>query len=131
MFQNTLRSLAYTAALAFAVFTSSPSLNAQSTQGGVRGSVIDPLKAGIGNAKVTLVNDATGESKSALTHENGGYDFPAIPPATYALIAENPSFKKFERKNVVVGTQEIFDGRSEAGCGVGLRERSGDRRRCR
>ena len=108
MSQNQLRRLAHTAVLSLSLIASSLSLNAQSTQGGVRGSVIDPLKAGIGNAKVTLINDATGESKSALTHEGGGYDFSSIPPATYTLIAESPSFKKFERKNVVVGTQEYL-----------------------
>lgn len=100
------RSLAKTALLSIAIVSSSVYLAAQSFQGGVRGSVIDPLKAGIGNAKVTLVNEATGEAKSALTHENGGYDFTSLVPATYTLIAESPSFKRFERKNVVIGTQE-------------------------
>ena len=108
MLSKTLRSLAQTAVLSLAILSSALSLSAQSFQGGVRGSVIDPLKAGIGNAKVTIINDATGEAKSALTHENGGFDFPSLVPATYTLIAESPSFKKFERKNVVIGTQEYL-----------------------
>ena len=108
MFQNTLRNFAHTVVLSVALVTSSLYLSAQSTQGGVRGSVIDPLKAGIGNAKVTITNDGTGESKSVLTHEGGGFDFSSLAPATYTLIAESPSFKKFERKNVVVGTQEYL-----------------------
>jgi len=100
------RSLAQTAVLSFAIISSAPYLTAQSTQGGVRGSVIDQQKAAVGNAKVTIINDATKEAKSALTNDGGGYDFPSLAPATYTIIAENPGFKRFERKNVIVGTQE-------------------------
>ena len=102
------RSLAKTALLSIAFVSSSVYLSAQSFQGGVRGSVLDPLKAGIGGAKVTLMNEGTGEAKSALTHENGGYDFTSLVPATYTLTAESPSFKRFERKNIIIGTQEYL-----------------------
>ncbi|HEY3936006.1 MAG TPA: TonB-dependent receptor [Bryobacteraceae bacterium] len=81
---------------------------AQSTQGGVRGAVSDASGAMIAGVKVTLTNDATGEPRSALTNSNGGYAFNDVVPATYTLTAESPSFKKFERKNVIVATQEFL-----------------------
>ena len=103
-----LRSLAQTAILSIGLISSATFLTAQSYQGGVRGSVIDPQKAGIANAKVSIVNTATGEAKSALTKASGEYDFASLIPGTYNLIAESPSFKQFDRKNVVVGTQEYL-----------------------
>ena len=79
---------------------------AQSYQGGVRGTVNDQQGAAIPAAKVTLTNTATGESRAAVTNGSGGFDFTSLVPSTYMLVVESPSFKKFERKNVIVGTQE-------------------------
>lgn len=103
-----LRGFAHSALLCSALVFSASYVSGQSFDGGVRGSVVDASKAGVANAKVTIINDATSEARSVLTHESGGYDFPTLVPSTYTLIAEAPSFKKFERKNVVVGTQEYL-----------------------
>src|SRR5450432_462788 len=92
-------------------------LVAQSYQGGVRGTVDDPQGAAIARAKVTLTNDATGESRSELANNDGGFEFTRLIPATYTLDAEAPNFKKFQRKNIIVGTQEfvIVDVRLDVG----------------
>jgi hypothetical protein len=79
----------------------------QSTQGGVRGTVADSSGAAIGSVKVTLTNSATGEPRSTTTNSAGTYDFEAVVPATYTITAESPSFKKYERTNIIVGTQEF------------------------
>ncbi|HUO31432.1 MAG TPA: carboxypeptidase-like regulatory domain-containing protein, partial [Bryobacteraceae bacterium] len=81
-------------------------LVAQSYQGGVRGTVEDVQGASIAKAVVTLTNDKTGEARSAVTNGNGGFEFTQLVPSTYTLVAESPNFKKFERKNIIVGTQE-------------------------
>ena len=61
----------------------------------------------------------TGPAKlaAALSNGEGGFEFTAVVPATYTLVAETPSFKRFERKNIIVGTQEfvIVDVRLEIG----------------
>jgi hypothetical protein len=80
---------------------------AQSTQGGVHGAVTDASGAAVANAKVSLTNEGTGEVRSATTNSAGFYDFSNVVPASYTVQAETPSFKKFERKNVLVGTQEF------------------------
>ncbi len=96
------------AATAVAIFSlATSSLLAQNTQGGVRGTVQDQQGATVPKAKVTLTNDGTGEARTALTNDSGGYEFTQVVPATYTLDAESPSFKKFERKNIIVGTQEF------------------------
>lgn len=85
----------------------SASLFGQSYQGAIRGIVTDPQGASISTAKITLLNDATGLSRNTLTNASGEYAFNTLDPATYTLTAETPSFKKFERKNVIVATQEL------------------------
>ncbi len=89
----------------------------QSTQGGVRGTVTDAQGAAVPGAKVVLISQGTGEPRNAVTNNDGIYDFPDVIPATYNVMAESPSFKKFERTNVLVGTQEFVtvDVRLEVG----------------
>ncbi len=90
---------------------------AQSTQGGVHGAVTDATGAAVANAKVTLTNEGTNEARTSTTNAAGFYDFSNVVPSTYTVVAESPSFKKFERKNVIVGTQEFVtvDVRLEVG----------------
>ena len=90
---------------------------AQSTQGGVHGAVTDASGAAVPNAKVTLTNLGTSEARTATTNSAGFYDFSNVVPANYSIVAESTSFKKFERTNVIVGTQEYVtvDVRLEVG----------------
>jgi trimeric autotransporter adhesin len=96
------------AVLAAILSVTTVALMAQSTQGGVRGTVTDQTGAAVANAKVSLINDGTNETRSLVTNSEGGYDFNLVVPATYTITAEAPSFKKFSRKNVIVATQEYL-----------------------
>jgi hypothetical protein len=80
----------------------------QSTLGGIRGTVTDPSGAPIPNVKVTLTNAGTGEPRSTLTNGSGSYDFSAVVPSTYTVSAEASSFKKYDRENIVLGTQQFL-----------------------
>ena len=95
----------------------STGLWAQSTQGGIRGSVTDASGAAIPNVKVLLINEGTAVQREGVTNSAGLYDFQNVVPATYTVTVEAPSFKKFERKNVLIGTQEFVtvDVRMEVG----------------
>ena len=90
------------------LFALAAALWAQSYHGGVRGVVQDPGGAVIADAKLTLVNQATSTSRSALSNQQGEYVFSSIDPATYTLVVEAPGFKRFEQKEIVVGTQEFL-----------------------
>jgi len=80
---------------------------AQSTQGGVRGAVTDSSGAAIANVKVVLINEGTTIQREGVTNSSGLYDFQNVVPATYTVTAESPSFKKFERRAILIGTQEF------------------------
>jgi hypothetical protein len=81
-------------------------LYAQSYYGGIRGVVQDPNGGAVANAKVSLINEGTSETRSALTNGAGEYIYSEVVPATYSLVSEAPGFKKFERKGIIVGTQQ-------------------------
>ncbi|HYZ85791.1 MAG TPA: carboxypeptidase-like regulatory domain-containing protein, partial [Bryobacteraceae bacterium] len=89
----------------------------QSFQGGVRGSVSDAGGAMMPEAKVTLIDEATNTSRSTLTNSTGEYNFTAVNPSTYTLVVEAPGFKKFDKKSIIVGTQQFLtiDPRLEVG----------------
>ncbi len=89
-----------------ALFLSSSSAWAQTAFGNIRGTVVDQAGAAIANAKVTLLEEATGLTRSALTSTEGEYVFANINPNTYTVIVEQAGFKKTERKSIVVGTQQ-------------------------
>lgn len=81
-------------------------LGAQSYYGGLRGTVVDQNGGAVVNSKVTLTDQGTGAQRSTLSSQSGEYLFSELVPATYSLSVESPGFKKFERKEIVVGTQQ-------------------------
>ena len=82
-------------------------LPAQNFVGGVRGSIQDPGGAVIADAKISLINTATGVGRSTLSNALGEYVFSQVEPATYSITAEAPGFKKLTHPGVIVGTQEF------------------------
>ena len=78
---------------------------AQSIYGSIRGLVMDPASAAIPNAKVTLTNEGTAAQRGEQSNNLGEYVFNQVIPGTYTVAVEAPGFKKFERKNLVLETQ--------------------------
>ena len=78
---------------------------AQSTYGGLRGIVADAGGGVLASSKVGLLNEGTGEVRSALTLATGEYLFSQVIPGSYTISVENPGFKKYSRKGVLVETQ--------------------------
>src|SRR5262249_49270648 len=63
-------------------------LSGQTTTGTISGTVIDPAGALIPGAMVSVTNEATGDSRSALTSESGNFSLPSLLPATYTIRVE-------------------------------------------
>src|SRR5436305_1215553 len=78
----------------------------QSYYGGIRGTVADQNGGVVGAAKVTLTAEGTGTLRSTVSSQSGEFVFTEVPPATYTVTVESPGFKRFDRKGVVVGTQQ-------------------------
>jgi trimeric autotransporter adhesin len=80
--------------------------SAQSYYGGLRGTVLDPHGSAVPTAKVKIADQGTGTVRTTLSGAEGEFVFPELVPGTYTVEVESPGFKKFERKDVVVGTQQ-------------------------
>jgi hypothetical protein len=78
----------------------------QSIYSSIRGQVADSGGGTIANAKVSLVNEATNDIRTTVTSASGEYSFTQVIPSGYMVIVESPGFKKFERKNILLETQQ-------------------------
>ena len=66
-----------------------PAASAQAVSGTILGTVTDPTGAVISNAKVTLVNEGTGLTRTVTTDANGEYTAPSLPTGSYTVIGGN------------------------------------------
>ncbi len=82
-------------------------LEAQYTTGTVQGTVLDPAGAVIPQAKVTLINLGTNQSRSFETGMDGLYTFAAIPPGKYQIIVEATGFSKSTVEINAVSSQTL------------------------
>src|SRR5437763_6638967 len=99
------RSLTVALSVAFVLSTCS-FLQGQSTYGAVTGSVTDPSGAAITDAKVTLTNLGTAETRTQPTNADGLYSFVNLIPGNYEIDVEKPGFKHITRTPIVVEVQQ-------------------------
>ena len=73
---------------------------AQTGTTSVRGVVLDRTGASVSDAKVSLTGVGQGLNRVVQTHENGEYEFLALPPGAYTLTVEKDGFRKHDQRNV-------------------------------
>ena len=71
-----------------------PWLHAQTESGTVSGTVTDPSGATIPNARVTVQNTETGQTRNGVTNSTGFFSFPALPPGPYVVNVSTDNFQK-------------------------------------
>ena len=71
------------------------------------GRVADPSGAVLSNVKISVVNEATGSSREALTNDNGDFTMIEVPPGSYRVEFEEAGFKKNVQKNVIVQVNQV------------------------
>jgi len=76
------------AVLATLVLPIQPSALAQTTSATLTGTVFDASGAVVGNATVTLKNEASGDLRATVSNGEGYFSFAAVPPGTYSVIVE-------------------------------------------
>ena len=60
------------------------------------------------NAKVTIKNEGTGESRTVSTDASGHYAVPNLPPTVYTMTAEATGFQKFESTHNVLASNSTI-----------------------
>ena len=73
---------------------------AQQVTGSISGSVVDSTGSVMVGATVKLVSEATSAVRTAATDVEGNFVFTAVAPGIYAVSAEQPGFKKFEKQHI-------------------------------
>jgi hypothetical protein len=94
----------FIAVLAFLLLSATISLQAQTTNGSIQGTVTDPNGGAIAGASVTARNLDTGLTQSTTSTEAGIYSLPNLPPGRYSVTVEAPNLKKYSREGVTVAT---------------------------
>lgn len=85
------------------------SVSAQSGTTRVFGTVVDQAGAAVPGATVTLTNPETGFTRTVTTNDQGGYNFSALPPATYRLEITATNFKKSVRTDIQALIEKPFE----------------------
>lgn len=82
------------------IFCLAFSVSAQQVTTSVKGLVKDTNDAIVPGVKVTLIDTATRDEKSATTKEDGTFVITDVRVGTYSLIAEGAGFKKLQVSNI-------------------------------
>ena len=75
---------------------------AQTSTGGISGTIQDPSGAVLPSAKLTLTNLDTNDLRSQTSNEDGVFIFSAVPPGRYRLDIEKAGFKKLVQEPLAV-----------------------------
>jgi len=98
-FSSGLRVALFTLTCASAVF-------AQRDLATLVGTVSDPSNAVIANAKVTIVEEGTGQVYNVTTGAGGDFVRPALKPSTYDVSVTAPGFRTAQQKGIILKAGE-------------------------
>jgi hypothetical protein len=106
MFRLLRSSLRLSVLLAMLTIMTLPSASAQSVYGTVAGRVLDPSRAPIPDAAVTVVDIATNARLVTSSGADGAFRFNRVVPGQYRLTIEKTGFRQHLRDDVVVTVNE-------------------------
>ena len=84
------------------LFCAAGSLQAQQTSASMEGRVVDPQAAAVAGAKITLIDQKQGSTRTATTNSSGTFAFTPLVPSDYTLRVEAAGFSKLEQKDIKV-----------------------------
>jgi hypothetical protein len=83
-----------------------PAFAQMTVTGSIVGTVTDPSGQVVAGAKVTLLSERTGDTRTLAATDIGAFNFVAVQPDTYTLKVEHAGFKGSQRTGLVVGANE-------------------------
>src|SRR5882757_1054199 len=82
-------------------------LVAQADRGGITGRITDNTDAVIPDVPITLRNESTGVTETAVTNSAGVYTFQNLNPGSYTLTIKRSGFRNVERTHTVVDVNQV------------------------
>jgi len=79
---------------------------AQAVTGTISGTVVDQQAQVIPGAPITVINEATNDSRVTVTDGSGSFQVTNLQPGFYTVRVEMSGFRTLERKNVVLSAAE-------------------------
>ncbi len=89
-----MQSIRVVAVILLLLLASESLMEAQTSQGRILGTVVDPSGAVVPLAKVTITNSQTGIARTVVTTVAGGYAAPNLEPGSYEVVVQAPGFQK-------------------------------------
>jgi hypothetical protein len=80
--------------------------SAQAVTGTISGTIVDQQGQVIPGATITVVYEATNDSRSTVSDERGNFQVTNLRPGAYTIRVELSNFRTLERKNVVLSAAE-------------------------
>ena len=75
---------------------------AQTTAGAISGTVVDQTGAAVPGARVSALNEATGDTRQVTADSAGEFVFAAVQPGRYTVTAEKQGFQTSRTTGIVV-----------------------------
>src|ERR1700730_12482507 len=92
--------------VAFLALSCACAVFAQRDLATITGTVTDGTGGVVGGAKVSIIEQETGQVYELTTNSAGEFVRPALKPSTYTVTVTAPGFRKAEEKDVLVRTGE-------------------------
>lgn len=81
-----------------------PTLQAQQTLGSINGTVVDSTGAAIPAASVTVVNNATSQTRKTMTRNDGTFQVLNLPIGSYKVTVDHSGFQSASYPHITVRT---------------------------
>jgi outer membrane receptor protein involved in Fe transport len=107
MFRCTSVRRVLSACIAALLFAALPAVAAQSATGSIEGSVVDQTGAVMPGVTVTVVQTATGLTRTAVSDENGIFRVPLLPVGVYDVTADLSGFTSRKLPELTVNVGQI------------------------
>jgi len=86
-------------------------IDAQINTVNLSGTVLDPQSLSVKNAKIAVVNLATGAERTTTSDSSGHYEIVGLPPGNYSLTVEAQGFAALKNPSLtlIIGTSPTYD----------------------
>src|SRR5262245_13085863 len=89
-------------AIVLLVFLVSASTAFAQQRGSILGKVTDPAGLGVPGATITVTEQGTGFTRTAISAENGAYTLTNLEPGTYSLVVDLSGFGPMKREGLTL-----------------------------